>query len=140
MLHTIIGPKGSGKTKKLITEINETVKTATGSVVCVERDKNLVYALNHRVRLVSAKECGVHNSERLMGLLTGLHAGNYDIKHIFIDNLYKIIGDDKRNCGEFIAWCAGFAKDNNLSITMTISDTAETAPVEAFKRSEGGAA
>jgi hypothetical protein len=61
----------------------------------------------------------------LNGFLSGLHAGNFDITNVFIDNLYKTIGSDLAAAEEFIAWCATFAENNNMNITMTVSENAE---------------
>lgn len=122
MIHVIMGLKGSGKTKKLINSINETVEKANGDVVCIEYGKQLTYDVNYRVRLVDSKEYAINNSDMLKGLLSGLHAGNFDITHVYIDNLYKTIGTDRASAEEFIVWCADFAKANNMEITMTVSD------------------
>ena len=35
MVKLIMGLKGSGKTKQLVTDINEAVKNETGSMVCI---------------------------------------------------------------------------------------------------------
>ena len=122
MIHVIMGLKGSGKTKKLLDSIHATVANATGDVVCIEYGKKLTYDVNYRVRLVDSKEYGIANADMLKGFLSGLHAGNFDITHVYIDNLYKTIGSDRANGEAFIAWCAEFAKVNNMEITMTISD------------------
>ena len=58
----------------------------------------------------------------LKGLLSGLHAGNFDITNVYIDNLYKTIGTDRAAGEAFILWCAEFAKANNMNITVTVSD------------------
>ena len=122
MIHIIMGLKGSGKTKKMLDEMHETMKTAAGDVVCIEFGKTLTYDVNYRVRLVDAKEYGITNVEMLKGFLSGLHAGNFDITNVFIDNLYKTIGSDKAAGEEFVAWCAKFAADNSMEITITISE------------------
>ena len=122
MIHVIMGLKGSGKTKKLIEAIHETVASATGDVVCIEYGKKLTYDINYRVRLVDSEEYAISNPDMLKGFLSGLHAGNFDITHVFIDNLYKTIGADKAAGEEFVAWCAKFAADNNMEITITISE------------------
>ena len=127
MIHVIMGLKGSGKTKKLIDAIHEAVAHADGDVVCIEYGKKLTYDVNYRVRLVDAKEYGIHNLDMLKGFLSGLHAGNFDITHVFIDNLYKTIGDDRQSGEAFITWCAGFAQANDMNITITVSDDPEQA-------------
>ena len=98
MIHVIMGLKGSGKTKKL------------------------TYDVSYKVRLVDSQEYGISTPEMLKGFLSGLHAGNFDITHVFIDNLYKTIGNDKAAGEEFIVWCAKFADDNNMNITISVSE------------------
>ena len=121
MIHVIMGLKGSGKTKKLIEAINTAVSNANGDVVCIEYGRKLTYDLTYKVRLVDSKEYGINSPAMLKGFLSGLHAGNFDITNVFIDNLYKTIGDDIAAGEEFVAWCAKFAADNNMEITITIS-------------------
>ena len=128
MIHVIMGLKGSGKTKKLIDAINGAVAEAHGDVVCIEYGRKLTYDVTYKVRLVDSKEYGINSSEMLKGFLSGLHAGNFDITHVFIDNLYKTIGNAAGE--DFVAWCAKFAAANNMEITMTISeDPAEASEV-----------
>ena len=122
MIHVIMGLKGSGKTKKMIDSIHAAVANASGDVVCIEYGKKLTYDVNYRVRLVDSKEYGISNIDMLKGFLSGLHAGNFDITHVYIDNLYKTIGNDRANGEAFIVWRAQFAKVNNMEITVTISD------------------
>ena len=122
MIHVIMGLKGSGKTKKLIDSIHAAVATASGDVVCIEYGKKLTYDVNYRVRLVDSEEYGICSLDMLKGFLSGLHAGNFDITHVYIDNLYKTIGADRAAGEAFVVWCAEFAKVNNMEITVTISD------------------
>ena len=133
MIKVIMGLKGSGKTKKLIDSINEAVKQASGDVVCIEYGKKLTYDVNYRVRLVDSEEYAISNSDMLKGFLSGLHAGNFDITNVYIDNLYKTIGTDRANGEEFVKWCAAFAETNNMNITITISDEVEKASEEVKK-------
>ena len=133
MIHLIMGLKGSGKTKKLIDAINTAVAEAHGDVVCIEYGRKLTYDLSYKVRLVDSKEYGIRSAEMLKGFLSGLHAGNFDITNVFIDNLYKTIGSDKAAGEEFVAWCAKFAAENNMEITMTISEDPANAS-EAVKQ------
>ena len=121
MIHVIMGLKGSGKTKKLIDAINAAAENASGDVVCIEYGRKLTYDVTYKVRLVDSQEYSVDSAEKLKGFLSGLHAGNFDITNVFIDNLYKTIGSDEAAGEEFVAWCAKFAADNDMEITMTIS-------------------
>ena len=133
MINIIMGLKGSGKTKKLIDSINEAVKGAQGNVVCIAYGNQLMFDLDHSVRLVDSKEYGINNLDMLKGLLSGLHAGNFDITNVFIDNLYRTIGDDRATGEAFILWCAKFAEANSMNITITVSDDPAGASEEVKK-------
>ena len=133
MIQIIMGLKGSGKTKKLIDSINQAVANAQGDVVCIEYGNNLRYEVTSRARLVSSKEYGINNLDMLKGFISGLHAGNYDITNVYIDNLYKTIGIDRAAGEDFILWCAEFAQANNMNITVTVSDDPALAS-EAVKK------
>ena len=122
MIHVIMGLKGTGKTKKLIDAIHAAVAEAHGDVVCIEYGRKLTYDVTYKVRLVDSQEYGICSSEMLKGFISGLHAGNFDITDVFIDNLYKTIGSDRAAAEEFVAWCAKFAADNSMEITITISE------------------
>lgn len=122
MIHVIMGLKGSGKTKKLIDAIHGAVAEARGDVVCIEYGRKLTYDVTYKVRLVDSQEYGIKGTDMLKGFLSGLHAGNFDITDVFIDNLYKTIGTDLAAAEDFVAWCAKFAADNSMEITMTISE------------------
>ena len=137
MIHVIMGLKGSGKTKKLIDAVHQAVDTAAGDVVCIEYGKTLTYDLNYRVRLVDAKEYGINSPDQLKGFLSGLHAGNFDITHVFVDNLYKTINKPMDGglemVDEFLSWAARFAEVNSMNLTFSISEDVAKASEEMKK-------
>ena len=133
MIHVIMGLKGSGKTKKLIDGINAAVAQASGDVVCIEYGKKLTYDVTYKVRLVDSQEYGIKSVEMLKGFLSGMHAGNFDITHVFIDNLYKTIGADLAAAEDFVAWAAKFAANNSMEITVALSEDPANAS-EAMKQ------
>lgn len=127
MVKVIMGQKGSGKTKELVKRINEAVQSETGSVVCIEQGKSLMYDVDYRVRLIDAKEYNVNSLIMLQGFVSGLHAGNFDITHVFIEGLYKLIGRDRAAGEAFITWCQQFSRTNDMNFTVTVSDAPEEA-------------
>ena len=127
MIKVIMGLKGSGKTKQLISAIQEAVATEAGDIVCIEYGKKLTYDVNYKVRLVDSEEYGIKNGDMLKGLISGLHAGNFHITHVFIDNLYKTIGNNHDVGEEFITWAAKFCEANNMKLTLSVSDSPENA-------------
>ena len=89
MVRLIMGEKGTGKTKKLIELINASAAEENGNVVCIEAKSTMTFDIHYHVRLISADEYQITTYEGLRGFVSGLYAGNYDISHIFIDNLFS---------------------------------------------------
>ncbi len=134
MVKLIMGLKGSGKTKKLVELVREAVASESGSVVCIEKDKNLTYDIPYTARLIHASEYGIETNELLKGFISGLHAGNYDITHVFIDNFYKMLSDTSNEAvAELLDWMESFSVRE--SVKFTISATAEPDSVsESIKK------
>ena len=128
MIRVIVGKKGSGKTKQVIEMINSAVDTEHGNVVCIEKGEKLMLDISHKIRLVEASEYDIADYTAMKGFISGLYAGNYDITHIFIDSLTKIVGSD--DCNEtvaFLNWLNAFGEKQGIKFTITISADAESA-------------
>ena len=123
MVRVIMGVKGTGKTKQMIELINTAVQSEHGNVVCIERGPKLTYDINYKIRLVEASHYDMKDYEFLKGFVSGLYAGNYDITHIFIDSLTKIVPSEATDLAveDFLDWLNDFGEDNNIKFTVTIS-------------------
>lgn len=126
MVKLIAGLKGSGKTKQLIHDINESVKNEAGSMVCIEKGTKLRYDIDIRVRLIDYQEYSMGSLSFLKGFISGLHAGNFDISHIFIDSFYKLVDNASvQEVEDFVLWCEKFGKANDLCFTIAVSEDPE---------------
>ena len=122
MVRLIMGVKGSGKTKQLIDLINNAAKDEPGNVVCIEANSAMTYDIHYRIRLIDAQEYKLNSYESVRGFVSGLYAGNYDISHVFIDNLCKVVGGEVgHETEEFLNWLDVFGEQNNIKFTATIS-------------------
>ncbi|MBR4098663.1 MAG: hypothetical protein IKK44_01585 [Clostridium sp.] len=122
MVRLIMCVKGSGKTKQLIEMINNAAKDEPGNVVCIEANRNLTYDIHYQIRLIEAQEYKLSNYDLYRGFISGLYAGNYDISHIFIDNLCKTMGGEVTQATEdFLNWLDSFGEKNGIKFTVTIS-------------------
>ena len=87
-----------------------------------EKGNKLTFDIHYNIRLVEASEYDIADYTALKGFISGMYAGNYDITHIFIDSLCKIVPSD---CGpevdKFLSWLDGFSEKNNIKFTVTIS-------------------
>ena len=129
MVHIIMGPEGSGKTKRLLDAIQQALKEESGSMVCIEKGHTMRFDVDHRVRLIDASEYALGSYTFLKGFISGLHAGNFDITHIFADGLYKIAHcKDDAETEAFLNWCNQFSLANNVSFTFTMQGDPDNAP------------
>jgi len=91
MITLIIGKKGSGKTKKLIDAANNAIENTNGNVVVIEKESHLTLDISHQARLVALEPYGIHGCTAFYGFVSGICAGNYDVKEIFIDSTLKAV-------------------------------------------------
>ena len=134
MVRLIMGMKGSGKTKQLIELINNAAKDEPGNVVCIEATRNMTYDIHYNIRLIDAYEYKLKGYEMLQGFISGLHAGNYDISHMFIDNFCKIVAREvDADTEKFLGWLDSFGERNNVKFTVTISADPDAA-TDGMKR------
>ena len=54
----------------------------------------MTYDIHYHIRLIDAEEYKLNNYDSFRGFISGLYAGNYDISHVFIDSLCRIVGRD----------------------------------------------
>ena len=127
MVSIIMGLKGSGKTKKLVELVREAVNEETGDVVCIEKERKLTYDIPYQARLIDTGVYDIGSYEFLKGLICGVHAGNYDITHFFVDNFYKLVNDKSVDTlVTFLTWLDAFSNAENISFVISISaDPAE---------------
>ena len=112
MVRLIMGEKGTGKTKKLIELINASAAEENGNVVCIEAKSTMTFDIQYQITTY----------EGLRGFVSGLYAGNYDISHIFIDNLFKIVGGDcNQAADDFLDWLNRFSNNHGVKFTVSVS-------------------
>ena len=121
MINVIIGEKGTGKTARLIDAVHTAEKAATGSVVFINKGKRHVLDLSHNVRLVDTEEYGVASYDAFYGFVCGILSQNYDIAHIFIDSITKIVNDDMVALESFLDKINVVAEQNNAEIQIILS-------------------
>ena len=128
MVRVIMDDTGSGKTKQLIDLANAAVQTEHGNVVCIEPKKELTYDIDYNIRLIASNEYTLPTYEVFQGFLSGIYAGNYDITHVFIDNLTKIIRcDDEEQVERFLDWLEDFSEKNRIKFPITMAAKAQLA-------------
>lgn len=127
MLKLIIGSKGAGKTKQLIELVNSSLDSTDGDVVCIERGNKLRFDIKYQCRLIEAEESGIASGESLYGFVAGILASNNDVKHLYIDSAYKIIGENSEEFDTMIKRLDKLVNARGVDCVITSSIAVESA-------------
>lgn len=129
MVRLIMSGSGEGKTKQLIELMNSAAETDnTGCMVCIEASRTISFNLRNQIRMIDAGEYQLNSFDTLRGFISGLYAGNYDISHVFVDNLAKIVKNPETSELEnFLQWMDAFGEKNGVKLTATLSGDPEAA-------------
>ena len=134
MVKIIMGLKGSGKTKELVGLVCKAVNEGDGDVIVIEKERKLTYDIPYQARLIDAGSYDIGTYEFFKGFISGIHAGNYDITHFFIDNFYKLVKDkDEAATVAFLQWLAAYSERENMEFVVSMSSDREKCP-EAIRQ------
>ncbi len=127
MVKLIIGVKGTGKTKALISMVNEAAEKTNGTVVCIEKGVGLRFDIKHSVRLINTNEYLVFDAEALYGFVAGILASNHDVTDLFIDGALKISNNDIAGFEAFLKEIDELTAKLDVNVVMTSSIPTEDA-------------
>ena len=127
MVKLIIGVKGTGKTKTLISMVNEAAEKSAGAVVCIEKGVGLRFDVKPTVRLINTNEYLVFDAAALYGFVAGILASNHDVTDLFIDSALKIANNDIAGFETFIKEVDELANKLEVNVVITSSIPVEEA-------------
>lgn len=129
MLEIIYGKRGSGKTKKLISQANTSVKDCVGDIVYIDDDNRCMLDLNHTIRFMSTDDYMEFSPCLFVGFLCGVLASDYDIKEVYIDGMPKLVGlDDVSKLEDTIDKINTLAQKFNILVKVSISGEIKNMP------------
>lgn len=129
MVELLIGKKGTGKTKTLIDNVNSAASVASGNVVFISKDSSRnMYDIKSQIRMVDTKEFEIDSWDKFLGFVCGIISGNFDITHIFIDGILKIVDHDLNGFEEFLKAAEKISAKLHISFVISVSIDAAEAP------------
>jgi len=129
MLQLLIGKKGTGKTKVLIANVNDSAKSAAGNVVFISNNTSQnMYDITSKVRMTDTSEFDITSWDEFLGFICGIVSGNFDITNIFVDGTLKIVKNSMDGFEAFLARLDELGKKFDIDFELSVSVDAETAP------------
>jgi len=121
MIKLIYGPKGTGKTKKLIDSANAEAQTAKGLSVFITNTKRYMYDLKREIRFIDVSDYAIAGEDALCGFVKGAVAGGYDNEYLFIDGIARIAGKKLDDMAQFFYMIEKISLMRNLQVYITCS-------------------
>ena len=133
MLKLIIGVKGTGKTKTLISMVNEAVDASHGDVVCIEKGTKLRFDIKYQARLINTEEYYIEDARALSGFIAGILASNHDVTELFVDSALKICKNDVQEFEKMLVTLDKLLEGQSTRVLITASLPVEEA-TETIKK------
>ncbi len=133
MIKIICGPKGSGKTKRIINAANDAVAVAKGHLVFITDTKRYMYDLKREVRFIDVSDYSVAGEDSLCGFIKGVIAGSYDNEYVFVDGVARIAGKPIKDMAQLFYMLEKVAEMRDLQLYVTCSCTEDELPDFAKK-------
>ena len=129
MIQVIVGSKGCGKTARLVDDLNMQANSVGANVVCIESGRRLDRMVKYKIRLVDITEYPVKTYPELLSFIGGISAKDYDLTHIYIDSITKVIQDPElcgdrpeySNLADFLRQLDAFSDKNNFKVMIILS-------------------
>jgi hypothetical protein len=129
MVKVIVGSKGSGKTARLVDDLNMQAMNDMSNVVCIEAGRRLDQLVKYKIRLVDVTEYPVKGYNELLSFIAGISAKDYDLTHVYIDSILKVSGDpDLGHLESFLVSLDQFACKNDFNVMIILSADPEELP------------
>lgn len=133
MVKVICGPKGSGKTKRIIDAANAAVEVAKGNLIFITDTKRYMYDLRREIRFVDSSDYSIAGEDALCGFIKGVIAGGYDNEYVYVDGIARIAGKAIKDMAQFFYMMEKVAEMRDLKLYITCSCAEEGLPDFAKK-------
>lgn len=133
MVKVICGPKGSGKTKRIIDAANAAVEVAKGNLIFITDTKRYMYDLRREIRFVDSGDYSIAGEDALCGFIKGVIAGGYDNEYVYVDGIARIAGKAIKDMAQFFYMMEKVAEMRDLKLYITCSCAEEELPDFAKK-------
>ena len=128
MLEIITGDKGKGKTKELLAKVNNTVTTASGNVVYLDKSQKHMYELNNKVRLINVMDYPVSNCDEFLGFICGIISQDHDLEEMYLDSFLTISAISDDEISHAIEKLDIISSTFNVNFVLSVSKNANDLP------------
>jgi len=128
MIKIIFGSKGSGKTKAIIDQANESINKELGDIVFIADTARYIHEIKYQIRFTNSKENNINSEDGFIGFISGMLEANYDIRFFYIDGVARMIGKPIHEMRSLFEKLEQISQKTEATFTLTISCEEEELP------------
>ena len=121
MVEIIAGEKGKGKTKYLLDKVNDSVKSASGNIVYLDKSQKHMYELNNKVRLINVTDFPVSNCDEFLGFICGIVSQDHDLQEMYLDSFLTIANIEEGQLNHAIEKLDIISEKYNVKFVLSVS-------------------
>ena len=121
MVEIIAGEKGKGKTKYLLDKVNESVKSASGNIVYLDKSQKHMYELSNKVRLINVTDFPVTNCDEFLGFICGIVSQDHDLQEMYLDSFLTIASIEGGQINHAIEKLDIISEKYNVKFVLSVS-------------------
>lgn len=134
MVNLFTGPKGSGKTQKMMDLANEQVKACKGNLVFLKNSHRDTRNVGFSIRVVCMDDYpAITNIDGYIGFLYGMYSANHDLECVFIDGIMKHAEFSMENIPGFVARLKQLSAECGVDFYVSLSAKQEELTGEVFQ-------
>ena len=121
MVELIVGAKGKGKTKVLLEKAADAIKNANGTVVYVDKNKQHMYELSTKIRLVAVTQYIVKGEDGFLGFISGIIASDHDLEWLILDSFMNMADLEGKDITNAVKKVDELSSRYNINIVISVS-------------------
>ena len=121
MVEIIAGEKGKGKTKYLLDKVNDSVKSASGNIVYLDKSQKHMYELRNKVRLINVTDFPVTNCDEFLGFICGIVSQDHDLQEMYLDSFLTIANIEEGQINHAIEKLDIISEKYNVKFVLSVS-------------------
>ena len=125
MLKVLYGSRGQGMSRDLCEMANEELKTATGSIVFIDKDEKHIYDLDRGIRLINANDFHIEGPKMFTGFVSGIAAQDFDLEKVYVSSFVKIVRHAVSELEGLFGFLESFSEAKGIDFIIEINSDGE---------------
>lgn len=128
MVEIIAGEKGKGKTKELISKVNEDIKFTKGTIVYLDKNNKHMYELSNKIRMINVQDYKITDSNMFLGFISGIVSQDHDLDKVYLDSFLTIAHLEESGVEAAISKLQEISDDFNVNFVVSTSMAKDSLP------------